>query len=65
MFDLHAIAPEKTFSQSDYNASPEGKARRKKYRHDKGKWVTDAKYLSKKFVGVDGEGYDLPDGTHV
>lgn len=52
------------YSHADYNKSAAGKARRKRYRHDRSKYVTDAKYLSRQIVGVDGEGINLPDGSH-
>jgi hypothetical protein len=51
-------------SYSEYNKSPAGKARRRKYRHDRSKYVTDAKYLSREIVAVDGEGFNLSDGSH-
>jgi len=54
----------KRYSHADYNKSPAGKARRKKYRHDRSKYVTDTKYLSRQIVAVDGEGFNLPDGSH-
>lgn len=52
------------YNDAEYNGSPAGKERRKKYRHDNSKWQTDAVYLSKKIVAVDGEGLNLPDGSH-
>lgn len=48
--------------QRQYNKSAEGKASRKKYRHDNSKHVTDAKYLSRKFVAIDGEGINVTRG---
>ena len=60
-----------------YDASAKGHARRTAYKtSDKGKeskrkgrqrnstWTTNAKYLSKPFIGWDGEGVTLPDGSH-
>ena len=47
-----------------YNASDKGKARRKRYRHDRSKHETDASYLSRPFVMWDGEGITLEDGSH-
>lgn len=59
-----SVPPPDRYSDAAYNASPAGKARRKKYRHDNSKWITDAKYLSKSIVFVDGEGINLDDGSH-
>lgn len=47
-----------------YNASDKGKQRRKEYRHGNSKWATDAEYLSRRIVAVDGEGINLPNGDH-
>lgn len=47
-----------------YNQSPKGKARRTKYRHERSKWETDESYLSRRIVGIDGEGVTRDDGSH-
>ena len=49
---------------NDYNRSTEGKARRRKYRAESGKHVTDAAYLGVPFVAWDGEGVTV-DGQHL
>ena len=49
---------------AEYNRSPEGKARRTKYRKTNSKQVTDATYLSRPFVAWDGEGVTV-DGQHL
>jgi len=48
--------------QRDYNKSAQGKASRKKYRHDNSKHTTDQSYLSRKIVAVDGEGLNITRG---
>jgi hypothetical protein len=48
----------------EYNKSEGGRNRRTKYRHEQSKWITDAKYLSRPIVSVDGEGVNRPDGSH-
>lgn len=45
-----------------WNKSDAGKASRKKYRHDNSKHQTDAQYLGRAFVGVDGEGVNVRTG---
>lgn len=57
--------PERVAARKIQDAAPDKRARKLKYRHDNSKYVTDAKYLSKRFVAVDGEGYNKPDGSHV
>ena len=53
------------YSDKSYNRSPEGKKRRTRYRHDNSKYITDAVYLSRKFVAIDSEGVNLTDGSHM
>jgi len=52
------------YSDKAYNRSPAGKERRGRYRHDRSRYTTNAKYLSRDIVFVDGEGINLPDGSH-
>lgn len=47
-----------------YNATAAGRARRTKYRRNNSKWETDAHYLSRRIVGIDGEGVTRADGSH-
>jgi uncharacterized protein (DUF2384 family) len=48
--------------QRQYNASEQGKNVRKKYRHDNSKHATDAAYLSRPIVAIDGEGVNIRRG---
>lgn len=57
--------PYQPYSDKAYNRSPQGKARRKKYRHDNSKYVTDSVYLSRRIVFIDSEGVNMPDGSHM
>lgn len=50
--------------QRTYNASEKGRAVRKQYRHENSKWKTDAAYLSRPIVFVDGEGVNRRNGDH-
>ena len=52
------------YSDSAYNSSAVGRARRTKYRRTNSKWVTDATYLARPFVAWDGEGITV-DGQHL
>lgn len=63
-FDKHAFdnTPEQKEKRRLYRRSERGKAAERKYKHDNSKHTTDAKYLSKKFVAVDGEGLNPLDG---
>ncbi len=47
-----------------YNKTDKGKGKKRAYRHDNSKWVTDAVYLSRPIVGIDGEGITRSDGSH-
>lgn len=50
--------------QRDYNKTDAGKGSRKKYRHDRSKHVTDAVYLSRPIVAIDGEGINVRSGPN-
>jgi hypothetical protein len=56
--------PRKGFDKSEWNKSDEAKQSRRKYRHDKSKWTSNVKYLSKPITAIDGEGINNDDGTH-
>ena len=51
-------------ADTDYNKTPNGRARRTKYRRENSKWITDATYLARPFVAWDGEGVTV-DGQHL
>jgi len=55
---------DKTEYQRGYNASEQGRKVRTKYRKGKGKHVTDAHYLGKKIVAIDGEGINVTKGVN-
>lgn len=50
--------------QAKYRRTPAGKLARKSYRAN-GRSMTNAKYLSRPFVPIDGEGITMADGTHT
>ncbi len=58
-YDRERRAQGKAFRQT-----PNGKVAEMKRRHERSMWTTNAKYLSKKFVAVDGEGVNRKNGTH-
>lgn len=57
------VSFDKNAYQRDYNKSVTGKQSRKKYRHDNSKYLTDAKYLSRQIVAIDGEGINIRSGA--
>lgn len=65
-FDKQAYdaAPNRAEKRRQYRRSEAGQVSERKRKHTRSKWTTDSKYLSKKFVMVDGEGVNRPDGTH-
>ncbi|WGH21150.1 DNA primase/polymerase [Microbacterium phage Bee17] len=60
------VAAEPKFDKAKWerdNRSERNKTRdRTQYKHDNGKWVSDRKYLSKRFIAVDGEGVNVRKG---
>lgn len=51
--------------QRQYNRSARGKEVRKKYRHANSKHITDAVYLSRPIIAIDGEGVNVAGGEHL
>lgn len=56
--------PERVTARKNYRTSEPGIASEKKRRHDRSMHTTNTKYLSKRFIAVDGEGVNRADGTH-
>lgn len=51
--------------QRAYNKSDKGKSVRQSYRHRNSKHTTDAHYLSRQIVAIDGEGINIDTGEHL
>jgi len=62
---MTAVEAPKTFDQSEYDKTPARKAAKREYQHSRSKWQTDAKYLARNIVAIDGEGVTIDNGTHL
>lgn len=61
-FGVTDRVPDRDADRRAHNKTPEARAARRDYRHKRSKWTTDAKYLSKRFVAIDGEGLNIRQG---